>query len=82
MILTAMDIRITIKNPHCVPEKGIPEAFRFIPYALNTIVGMLITIVMIDSTFITSFRLFEITDAKMSTMLLRIPLYIFAISIA
>ena len=74
MILSATENRIIIRNPHCVKENGIPAAFRFIPYALKIMVGILITIVMTDKTFMTSFRLLEITDANASIILFTIPL--------
>ena len=74
MILTTMDRMIMIRNPQGVPENGIPAALTFIPYALNTIVGILITMVMTARTFITIFKLLEITEAKVPIMLLKIPL--------
>ena len=43
-------------------------------YALKTIVGILITMVITARTFMTMFRLLEITDAKVPIILLRIPL--------
>lgn len=69
MILAAIETRITIRNPQIVLEKGIPDGARFIPYALKIIVGILITIVITDKIFITSFRLLDITDANASIIL-------------
>ena len=74
MILATTERMITIRNPHGVLENGIPAALRFIPYALKTIVGILITMVITARTFMTMFRLLEITDAKVPIILLRIPL--------
>ena len=55
-------------------RKIFQVALRFIPYALKTIVGILITMVITARTFMTMFRLLEITDAKVPIILLRIPL--------
>ena len=74
IILATTERMITIRNPHGVLENGIPAALRFIPYALKTIVGILITMVITARTFMTMFRLLEITDAKVPIILLRIPL--------
>ena len=54
----------------------------FIPKKLDTIVGRLTTIVIDAKTFITTFKLFEIIDAKASIIELRMLLEMFVISIA
>lgn len=68
------DSRIMIKKPHGESAKGIPAVLTFIPYALNTIVGMDITMVIMANTFMTIFKLLDMTEAKASIMPLKIPL--------
>ena len=70
-IVRIKDTTTRIKNPcaECASGTG-----TFIPQKLAIIVGIDITIVMIARTFITIFRLFEITDAYASIVPLKILL--------
>ena len=70
-IVRIKDTITRIKNPYgeCANGTG-----TFIPQKLAIIVGIDITIVMIARTFITMFRLFEITAAYASIVPLKILL--------
>ena len=56
-------IPMTIQKPHHLPSKGTPT---FIPHKLAINVGTEMMSVMTASSFITTFRLFEMTEAYAS----------------
>ena len=63
---------ITKAKPQMEPAIGMPATLTFIPYALKIMVGIDNTMVTVANTFITAFTLFEITEANVPIVLLKI----------
>ena len=61
--VSTTQIPITTPKPHSVPSNGTPT---FIPHKLATSVGMEMISVITASSFITTFKLLEITEAYAS----------------